>query len=112
MPRMKIVWRVNPEPTGFYRTFGRRNWPSGEGNGVFALSIRCTTADAYTPDRARGKQSHGPLIVLVTDRRHPTSGEGAWRWRKILGEFATLKEAKEAGAKFLNAHPEILDVQI
>ena len=109
---MKIVWRVDPEPTGFHRTFGRRNWPSGEVNGEFSLSIRCTTHDDYTPARARGTQPHGPLIVLVTDRRHPTSGGGAWRWRKILGEFATLAEAKNAGAKFLNAHPEILEVQI
>ena len=109
---MKIVWRVDPEPTGFHQIFGRRNWPSGEVNGEFAILIRCTTADSYTPDRARGTQSHDPLVVLVTDRRRPTIGGGAWQLRKILGEFATLAEAKEAGAKFLNAHPEILAPQI
>ena len=109
---MKIVWRVDPEWTGEYRSFRHRNWPSGEVNGDIALSIRCTTSDDYTPKRARGEQSHGPLTVRVTDRRHPTIGGRAWLWRTLRGEFATLAEAKNAGANFLAAHPEILDVQI
>jgi hypothetical protein len=105
---MKLIWKVDPEPTGPFKSFQSRAWPSAELDGELVLQIFCPAKDDYTPAKARGDRAHKPLRVKVTDRRQPMS---TWQWRTIKGEFATLAEAKEAGKKFLCEHPEILGEQ-
>jgi hypothetical protein len=108
---MKLIWKVDPEPTGPYKSFLSRGWPSAELGGELVLQIFCPEKDDYTPAKARGDRTHKPLRVRVTDRRQPVGAPILWQWRTIKGEFATLAEAKEAGKKFLCEHPEILGEQ-
>jgi hypothetical protein len=104
---IKFVWRVDPPPTGQFRSFERRAWPSAEVNGNPALRIECEANDGYTPARARGEEPHGLLSVRVADYRN---GE-QFRWRTLKQDFSTLSEAKAAGEAFLRKYPDFLAIQ-
>jgi len=105
----KIKWHVDSEPTGRYRSFERRGWPSADyANGDVAARIECP--DEYHPrDVREGK--HAPLTVFVSAWRPEGSEErkqkGAFGWRKLTQQFATLKEAQAATAKIIDEHPEL-----
>ncbi len=102
----KIKWKVSGAPTGHYRSFMARSWPSGYINGdQYAFAFRCE--DDYTPARARGEQPHAPIKVTICDyRQSMQNGQGAWKVRTLVGEHATLEAAKAAAQTFLDAHPE------
>jgi len=69
--------------------------------------ISCT--DEYRPaDVREGK--HAPLTVRVADWNLSEEERKKWGtfvWRKLKGEFATLKEAQAAAAKIIDEHPEL-----
>lgn len=96
---MKLVWKVQEAPTGQFRSFEKRGWPTANyDDGTPAGHIRCD--DDYTSANVKtGK--HAPLMLFVADHsvgRDPElkAKHGAFRWRKAKSTFATLKEAKEA----------------
>ncbi len=106
MGTLKIVWRVQPKPTGPYGAFSFRNWPMAEVGGETAFRIICE--DDYIPRDAKAG-THKPLRVNVA--QYSTTPEqhkkhGAWRWRLLKGECATLPEAKRLAQRFLDAHPD------
>jgi hypothetical protein len=104
----KIKWRVDPPATGPYSSFERRQWPSADyANGDIAAQIRCK--DEYVPRQVKTGE-HAPLTVLVADWNiapEDRAKKGAFVWRKMKGEFKTLKEAQAAFAKVVEHHPEI-----
>lgn len=104
---MKLTWRVQEAPTGQFRSFHYRGWPSAEVNGKQAAIIRC--ADSYVPRNAKtGK--HSPLKVAIADHRALSNpGGGGFCYRTLSGEFATLPEAKAAAERFLTANPHFLE---
>lgn len=101
---MKYKWKVSEEPTGLYRSFARRRWPTASyENGNVAARIDC--ADDYNPRNAR-EGRHELLIVWVAVYR-PDAGI-TWQWQSMKRRFATLQEAKDGFAKLLVDHPEIM----
>ena len=104
----KIRWKVDSAPTGRYRSFDRRGWPSAEyANGDIAAMIQCP--DEYIPSNVK-EGKHAPLTVLVADwnrNAEERKAKGAFGWRKLKGTFATLKEAQAATAKIIDEHPEL-----
>ena len=102
-----LRWRVDPVPTGRYRSFQTRGWPTGEyPDGRAAASLHCD--DEYTPARARGEQPHGPIKVRVAQWFSPEErGErAAFEWRTVKRRAATLEEAKALAVRVLRQHPE------
>ena len=97
---MKIKWHVAAIPTGRYRSFERRGWPSAEyADGRIAAWITCAD-DYYPPDVRAG--THAPLILRVADHSIQP-----FKWRKMIVTFRTLAEAKVGFEKLLAQHPEL-----
>jgi hypothetical protein len=96
------TWKVAPAPTGRYRSFTHRGWPSavyaGEGDRI-AASIACT--DRYYPQDAKNG-THAPLTLRVADY-----SVTPWQWRKVKAEFKTLQDAKDAFERVLKNNPEL-----
>jgi hypothetical protein len=100
---MKLVWRVGSVPTGRYRSFDRREWPSAYwSNAEESPAVRITCADEYTPSRAKAGD-HQPLQVYVADFSMPSNKETGcgFTWRKMKKDFATLGAAKAAAESLL-----------
>ncbi len=99
MPKLKIVWRVSDPPTGMYRSFHHRSWPTASINGAPAFSISCE--DSYYPPYVKtGK--HKPLFLLVADWRQPHS----FTWKRFKKGFANLKEVKKFAEEWANKNPD------
>lgn len=109
MNAKKLVWVVAPEPTGRYRSFERRGWPTcwwGR-DGKPAAFIECE--DAYRPaDVALG--DHKPLRVVLCHHRHPEAGN-SWKRLRMKTSFETLAAAKQAVKDFLALHPEFAPIK-
>ncbi len=101
-----IKWKVDPEPTGRYRSFDRRGWPDAHYKNKsedVAARIRCE--DEYYPRNVKSG-NHKPLKVYVADWSRSPKGT-SFIWLKIKGEFKTLKEAKEAAEKIIEKYEHI-----
>lgn len=89
---MKIIWKVGEAPTGSYRSFQRRAWPTGEyEDGRIGFQILCE--DDYIPARVK-TGDHAELSLGFMDWTGPTP-----TWRRLKRRFATLAEAKSAAAE-------------
>ncbi len=95
---MKLVWRVAPKPTGRYRSFEKRGWPSADwvdsqGNTYPACQVRCE--DGYYPAGVK-TGNHAPLRIRVMDyRERGQGGNCSWTGKVTKAEFKTLAEAKD-----------------
>ncbi len=101
MAYIKLKWRVDPPPTGRYRSFEKRSWPlASYPDGSSAFYIRCE--DEYTPSSAKnGKHKELTLCVAV----YKPEGVG-FDWRVVKQRFTTLTVAKEAAQVLINNHLE------
>jgi len=109
---MKIKWKVQPAPTGRYRSFEKRGWPSAKlPDGTLIGYISCK--DVYFPaDSKSGK--HAPLTVHVynfnpSDEQRKKHGGRVHLTLKA--HAATLQEAKDRLIAFYAAHPEMLPIE-
>jgi len=104
---MKLKWEVAPVPTGRYRSFEERGWPSASyRNGDEDAAARIECADEYVPANAKSGK-HLPLHLHVAHWVNPDErGEGAaFKWRKVIQIFETLPEAKAAAQSILDDRP-------
>jgi hypothetical protein len=106
---MKLKWKVAEAPTGRYRSFSHRGWPSATyPNGDYAGGLYCE--DDYTPARARGEVPHRPITVqlkLLSKTPEDIKKYGTWRSVRMKVTFATLKEAKEAMERWCTIYPQM-----
>lgn len=104
---MKLKWKVDPLPTGKFRSFQTRGWPSAVHAGTEHMAARIDCDDAYKPAKVKTGE-HRPLRVRITEWFDPAERgtRAAFEWRTLAGEFATLKEAKAAAQQALNERPE------
>lgn len=101
MAKMKYKWVVSPVPTGRYRSFQLRAWPTASyADGSFAANIICD--DDYRPHLVRDGK-HAPLKLRIRD----CSSGGEWKIMITKTEYATLKEAKEALAIIFEHNPQL-----
>jgi hypothetical protein len=85
-------WKVSEPPTGPYRSFQKRGWPSAYYKDADeSCCARVICDDDYTPARARGEEQHKALTVMIAD--HSTAPR--WKWRKVKRTFNNLSEVKE-----------------
>ena len=96
---MKLRWEMSSEPTGRYRSFQRRGWPTAFfQDGRYAGHILCD--DDYVPRLIR-ECKHLPLQLVaqnyVTGKRY-----------RLREQFATLPQAKIGLLTFLQKHPDFV----
>lgn len=100
---MKIIWKVAPKPTGRYRSFAHREWPTayyGSTEGKPAAFLVCD--DDYTPSLVMAGR-HGPLSIIMLHHQHPGAG-ASWKRFRLKKTAATLDEAKKMVQAFLDEH--------
>lgn len=99
---MKIIWRVGDSPTGMYRSFSQRTWPSAadeNGNAIAAMYH----GESYTAQLAADAGENRIQVAIAdwSDKKH-----GAFTWKTLKQRFSDVKSAKAAVANFWEAHPE------
>ena len=93
-------WKVDPEPTGRYRSFKRRGWPTAYySDDRIAASINCE--EPYNTQRAKSG-NHSPLILRIA-----VYNGGSFVWRRVKGEFKTLEDAKKRFEELVEKFPAI-----
>lgn len=97
---MNITWRVQPEPTGRYRSLEKRGWPQAFDDGG-RLMAQLTCEEDYVPRRVR-EGDHKPLTAHVFDHSQGMQRRKMW---KLKGEFGDLGAAKIAVQRCLAEHP-------
>lgn len=97
----KLIWRVDPKPTGSYRSFQRRNWPAAHWRGSEQPAARILCEDDYHPTRAR-TGDHSELVIHVAV---PTT-DGKFEWRKLKRTAQGLNEAKALAAEYFIRNKE------
>ena len=104
---MKIIWKVAPVPTGRYRSFEERGWPSAEyENQEPAAWISCPGKE-YIPSEVK-IGNHPPLILFIADYSERSNGGNCpWTRKRVKKSFLTLKETKEWFAEFIKKNPVI-----
>jgi hypothetical protein len=100
---VKITWRVDPPPSGKWRSFELRSWPSASfENGKPAAMIYCGTE--YIPTKVKSGD-HDSLTVKLFHHNHPERGN-SWKIFTLRIRPKTLAEAKELVKEFYNTHPD------
>jgi len=104
--KYKIKWTVGAAPTGKYRSFEKRAWPSADYQDAKESScamIQCE--DRYEPSMAK-TGNHKELTVYIADYSAPTiAAKGRWTWRALKKRCTTLQEAKDLVQDFLEKNP-------
>lgn len=104
---MKIRWEVGAAPTGPYRSFQRRAWPSAYYEGDKPAAWITCVDDYYPPNAKAG--THNPLNLYVADYSVRSAGGNCpWTRKHVIGTFATLAAAKAAFASLILKHPELM----
>ncbi len=97
--RHLLKWTVSPVPTGRYRSFEHRSWPTAD------YSDTGETAVALYSDRdysSRDKET-AQITICVADWRQ----DRGFTWRTLKTRATGLTEAKRLATDFLTAHPEL-----
>ncbi len=106
---MKIKWTVGNAPTGMYRSFQHRSWPTAEDeHGNVIAQMR--HPKSYTAALAVYAGENAITVYIadwynamaeVRDKNKP-----AFEWRKLKKNFNCVGDAKRAVATFFKTHPE------
>ena len=99
---MKYKWKVSEPPTGRYRSFHKRAWPSAyylDPEKRPAALMNCEKS--YHPKEARSG-NHPELTVRVADH-----SQKPFKWLVLKKHFATIDEAKDGFEEFRKKYPHI-----
>lgn len=102
---VKLVWKIASAPTGRYRSFEHRAWPTcyyGSAEGKPAAFLHCD--DSYSASCVKLGQ-HATIKISVLHHNHELAGN-SWVVLTLSRPALTLAEAKERVARFLATHPE------
>lgn len=108
---MKLKWKVDPPPTGQYKSFQKRGWPTGHDENDEAAAIMYH-AESYTAQLAKDAGENA-ITVQVADwtnenNGRPDKNKASFTWRTLKQRFSNVKDAKAATEWFFQAHPEFL----
>ncbi len=107
--RKALKWKNAPAPTGLYRSFHKRSWPSAvDHNGNAAAHLYCE--QSYSP-RVAKDSGEFDIIVRIADWTNDNNQrcdqtKGAFEWRRLNCTFKNVVDAKAAAEAFViaNAH--------
>lgn len=97
---MKLKWKVGEKPTGRYRSFQNRAWPSAEySTGDHAGHIGSVGDRSYHVSLTMTEELQVYVACRDQDKVRFTN-------RRLKGTFRGLDAAKAALQSFLDRHPE------
>jgi len=99
----KIKWEVAPAPSGQYRSFEERCWPSAEfvmPDGTTYAAVRLHCEQEYNPGKVK-TGNHPPIKIYVA-----VHSKTSFEWRALKKTFPTLDEAKEAAFTAIVSYQE------
>jgi len=67
---MKLKWKVSEVPTGRYRSFHGRQWPSASYVGTDKPAVYLSCEDDYIPAQVR-VGTHAPIWITMLHHNHP-----------------------------------------
>jgi len=100
----KLKWKVDPEPTGRYRSFSKRGWPTATFAGTDFPAAQITCEEEYSPSKVKSGD-HKELTVYVSDY---SSNDGKWKSKTLVKKFKTLQEVKDSVLLVFKNNPEFL----
>jgi hypothetical protein len=101
---MKLKWKVSEIPTGPYRSFDTRSWPSAEDEEGNSIAMILSDSE-YVPKNVK-TGNHLPLSLCFADYSVDKVKEGAFKWKTLKRKFNTLKEVKKYMAEFVILYPQ------
>lgn len=97
---IKLKWRLGEKPTGRFKSFHKRGWPSAEyADGSPAASIAPEDNSGYWPNLAETTV----LITRVADRAGHT-----FVWRRLTARPVGVKAAKLVAQEFIDKYHDKL----
>jgi hypothetical protein len=105
---IKLQWRVADAPTGRYRSFQKRGWPSADFKGTDRSAAHIYCDDSYVPANAKSGE-HRELTVTIADY---SAHNDSFKWRTLKARFKTLDEAKAAAVAALEKHPDFIPQEL
>ncbi len=106
----KIRWRLGEMPTGRYKSFSNRAWPSAYYSGTGRAAVRLCSDIGYSASRVKNQQ-HGPIdiyIAVYAKTEEARRERGAFSWWKMSKPAETLEEAKRRAQEYLDENPQIV----
>lgn len=105
MSKVKLKWYVQPAPTGRYRSFERRGFPSADYANLpkELAAVRLHCKDCYIPSDVK-IGNHSEIVISIAFWHEDTQG---FDWKQLKTKAKTLKEAKELAEDFINKYPHI-----
>ena len=108
--KIKLKWQVAPAPTGRYRSFEKRGWPSADyETGQPAITLYCDTG--YSASAAKSGE-HGEITVAIAVWREREGLSPTFDWRRLKARFSTLQAAKEAAELFIGRNPGVMPPEL
>lgn len=98
---VKLKWRVGEKPTGPYRSFHKRSWPTAWLGEQLVAALDREDGRGYWPNEAETSV----LVVRVFDYREGSVGRKSAR---LKARPVGVKEAKELVQRFYSANPDWL----
>lgn len=101
--KLPIKWKVAEKPTGRYRAFAYRSWPTatyGE-TMVAALYVDSKPSMYLSTSYSAGISESTPLIVHIADHRGDK-----WEWRRLKGRPVGVTAAKKLVDEFFKQNPD------
>jgi len=89
---MKLYWKVDPAPTGRFRSFEKRGWPTAyydKDEDKIAAALYCDAE--YVPSIVKS----GELFNIQVRIADYSIGGGGWEWRTMKTRCKSLDEAKK-----------------
>jgi len=103
----KIVWRVQPPPTGRYRSFQRRGWPQATFGKDGPLLAMLDCEDDYTPARAQCEELANQITIRVCHHQHPDMPR-SWKVFALKQPARSFAQAQARVAAFYESKPDWL----
>lgn len=94
---MKLKWKVGDKPTGRYRSFQKRSWPTATFGTEGEMAAMIQADESYSAKIAESTE----VRLYVADHR-----EKPWRWRKFKNSFPGVTKAKSVAEDFFRQRPE------
>lgn len=107
----KLKWRVSPKPTGRYKSFVNRAWPSATvGDDHMAVQLDGKKDGLHVSYRSAIAETT-EITIRVACYQKPANRpmHGKFRWFTMRQTATGLKAAKRLAQEIVDKHPEWFD---
>ena len=104
---VKLKWKVSEAPTGHYKSFANRSWPTADlEDGRVAFHLY--SEDEYVPALVK-EGKHTEIVISVADW---SEKKNTFVWKRLKRRAKTLNEAKEIAKEFAEKFPQVFVAKV